>query len=373
VTERVVAVDAMGVTERSKGNPRSLVNLLRELPRARPVLTYVALTDAAGERVLRSAGVETRVYTSHPRTGLAWELGGSAAAARTAEAALLYTMRETTFRGPRSRGVPALILHVHEPPWYRGHGRGSWPRKRLRARAKDVLIARLLRRATSGADAVVASSQATADALWARMRISSDVVHLGVDPVFLGDPGVERDPYLLHLSSGDGRENTRRVIEAWGRAKPPGFRLVVVGVPSQLQSSVEAMAASAGTEGAVEVLGWVNDERLASLYRAAWALIGPSRYEGFGLEGLEALAEGTPAIVGDVAASREVLGDAALFVDPTDVGSLVRAIRLIIEDQELWQRLHLAGPNRAAGYRWERTASSLAELFDRVLRERGRP
>jgi alpha-1,3-rhamnosyl/mannosyltransferase len=359
----------MGVTARSKGNPRGLVNLLRELPLVSPEFDFVALVNSEGEATLRKAGVDAPVHLSRPRTGLAWELGGSASAARAAGASLLYTMRDITFAGFRRSG-PAIVLHLHEPPWSRRELARSWPRPSARARTKDALIERLMAPAACRADAVVASSQATADALSERMRFTSQVIHLGIDPVFLGPADGERERFLLHLCSGDGRENTPRVLEAWSRSSIAGFRLVVAGVPARLRPSLLSMAERLGADETVEVRPWLTDQELASLYGRAWGFLGPSLYEGFGLEALEAIARGTPAIAGDIRASREVLGDAAIFVDPHDIASLKDGIMKIVEDRPLWSRLHQAGPERAAGFRWDRTAAALAQTFRQVLQAR---
>jgi glycosyltransferase involved in cell wall biosynthesis len=368
-----IAVDAMGVTARSKGVPRTLLNLLREMPLAEPRHNYVALVNGEGERTLRETGVDIDVRVHRPPTGLLWELGGSARAARASGARVLYTMREVTFRGrgmipfASDRAFPFLVLHLHEPPWYRRDFRGEWPPVSGRAKAKDDVLARLIGPALRRAECVITSSAATREALAARFRIRPEVVHLGVDPAFLVGAGtVGRERFVLHLASGDPRENTPRVLEAWGRAGPPGFGLVVAGVPPSLQSHIQDSALHYGADGTVEVLGWVTDSHLARLYRRAWALLTPSLYEGFGLEGLEALALGTPVVAGDGAASREVLGEAALFADARSVGSIERAIREVTCDRALRKRLQRAGPERAAGFQWSATASRLAGVFARV-------
>ncbi len=363
-----VAVDAMGVTARSKGVPRALINLLRELPRAEPRMRYVALANPEGERTLRGAGVRIDVDVHRPVTGVIWEMGGCAAAARAAGAELLYTMREVTFRRPGDRTPSRLVFHVHEPPWYRNEIRRAWPRRPRRAAAKDMLLTRLVGPALRRADAVVASTAATARALEARLGLHPDVVHLGVDPVFLRKGQREaREPFLLHLASGDPRENTLRLLRAWGSARPAGFRLVVAGVSGAFLVALRSLARSDAPSDAVEIRGWVSDEELASLYARAWAFLAPSLYEGFGLDALEALALGTPVVAGDVPASREVLGTAALFVNPESVLAIEEGIRTITSDEREWRRLHRSGPVRAAGFRWERAASQLARLFANVL------
>ena len=120
----------------------------------------------------------------------------------------------------------------------------------------------------------------------------------------------------------------------------------------------------------VEIRGWVTDEELASLYRRARILLAPTLYEGFGIDGLEAFASGTPVIAGDVPASREVLGEAAWFVDPRDTADIARALAALMNDVDEWERRSRAARERSEGFTWERTASGVASVLSGVLGKR---
>jgi glycosyltransferase involved in cell wall biosynthesis len=106
----------------------------------------------------------------------------------------------------------------------------------------------------------------------------------------------------------------------------------------------------------VELRGWLAPEELDRLYAESTALVFPTLFEGFGLPPLEAMARGCPVIVSDLPVMREVAGDAARYVDPTDAASIARAIDAVCADANLRTRMSAAGLARAAAFSWERTA-----------------
>jgi glycosyltransferase involved in cell wall biosynthesis len=110
-----------------------------------------------------------------------------------------------------------------------------------------------------------------------------------------------------------------------------------------------------------DVRGYVPKTELAQLYRGAAVLVLPSRYEGFGLPVVEAMASGTPVVAAPDEALREVAGDAAVFAEPADLG---RAVRAAIDDRE---RLVAAGLERARLFTWEETARRTLEVYRELL------
>jgi glycosyltransferase involved in cell wall biosynthesis len=173
----------------------------------------------------------------------------------------------------------------------------------------------------------------------------------GVDPVF--SPGEARgDSYLLLVGAVQRRKNPLAAAEA---AAELGMRLVVVG-PSRDAGLVHALE-----RRGVDVRGYVTKEELADLYRGAAALVLPSRYEGFGLPVIEAMASGTPVVAAPDAALREIAGEAAVFAEPADLAAGVR--RALAERDELVA----AGLRRAAQFSWDETARRTIAVYREVL------
>jgi glycosyltransferase involved in cell wall biosynthesis len=196
------------------------------------------------------------------------------------------------------------------------------------------------------------------------------VTHEGVAPAFfgatpLGDLALEgfgiRRPFALAVGTLEPRKNLARLLEAWQQARPPGWQLVIAGP----RGWGPALPATPG----VKLLGWLGDDTLPGLFSAAGLFCYPSLYEGFGLPPLEAMATGTPALVGRYSAAPEVLGEAALMVDPADADAIADGLRRLADDDALRQRLAAAGRVRAAAFTWERTARATLDAYRAALED----
>jgi alpha-1,3-rhamnosyl/mannosyltransferase len=111
---------------------------------------------------------------------------------------------------------------------------------------------------------------------------------------------------------------------------------------------------------------------LAQLYRGADAFLFPSTYEGFGLPVLEAMASGTPVIASRASSIPEVAGDAALLVDPYDVPQWTHALKQVLQDERLHERLAARGLRRAEQFTWEATARQTLAVYREVAQARPR-
>jgi glycosyltransferase involved in cell wall biosynthesis len=173
----------------------------------------------------------------------------------------------------------------------------------------------------------------------------------------LGEPGGSpgSNGYALFVGAIEPRKNPLAAAEA---ARQAGLRLVVAGPTRD-----ERLAGELARAGA-ELRGYVEQPELAELYRGAACLVHPSRYEGFGLTVVEAMASGTPVVATPDAAVREVAGDAAVFAGP---GELADGIRRAVAERE---RLSAAGLERARQFTWEETARRTVAVYRELLAPR---
>jgi alpha-1,3-rhamnosyl/mannosyltransferase len=177
------------------------------------------------------------------------------------------------------------------------------------------------------------------------------VIPHGVDPAFAPDDGAA-EGYVLFVGAVQRRKNPRAALEAAQDAQLP---LVVVGPERE-----PALAGELRGEGA-DVRGYVGKDELARLYRGALCLVIPSRYEGFGLPVLEAMASGTPVVAARDPAVAEVAGDAAVYADEDDLpGAILHAL-------ERREELRAAGLARAAQFSWAETARRTVDVYRELL------
>jgi glycosyltransferase involved in cell wall biosynthesis len=188
-------------------------------------------------------------------------------------------------------------------------------------------------------------------------------VSCGVDSAYCpeGDSYGLPFPYLLCVSNRKRHKNEFRVVEAYAKAGlGTEVRLVFAGNPTnKLMDCIERHRVTPF----VHFTGRVPEEKLPLLYRGAEALVFPSLYEGFGLPVLEAMACGVPVVTSNSTALPEVAGDAALLVEPTSVKEISEAVKRIVSDTSLRQRLRAGGLKRSAQFSWKNTAAEVRELL----------
>jgi glycosyltransferase involved in cell wall biosynthesis len=183
------------------------------------------------------------------------------------------------------------------------------------------------------------------------------------DPARLAAAHV-REPFVLSVAASYPHKNLERLVEAFSaiaRGTPTG--LVIVGLRGRAEPNLARMLAG---QSRIQVLGWVDDALLASLYRRALLLAFPSLYEGFGLPILEAMALGTPVLTSDRGAMAEVAGEAALLVDPRRVDSIAAGLEALIDDDARRAEFQALGFQRASQFSWTRTAQLTRELYSAV-------
>jgi glycosyltransferase involved in cell wall biosynthesis len=199
-----------------------------------------------------------------------------------------------------------------------------------------------------------------------------------------GSFGLEAGRYWLFFGAIEPKKNVGRMIQAFLASGAEG-PLVIVGKKAwksegELKLLFDDHVRFLVQEGQeirrrhkVMLLDYAPFRLLVSLIRGARAVLFPSLYEGFGLPALEAMLLGTPVVTSNTSSMPEVVGDAAISVDPYDVSALVRAIQAVDGDAELRARLAAAGPRRAAQFSPERYAARLEALYGRLGLRAERP
>lgn len=188
-------------------------------------------------------------------------------------------------------------------------------------------------------------------------------IHLGVDMPKLQSPRLPASreaPYVLFVGTAERRKGIDTLVDAMARVQrdDPQLRLVVAGAPGDGLTQEQGIA--------VNTLGFIDDERLGTLYRGADVFAFPSRYEGFGLPLLEAMAYGVPVITTCVSALPEVGGDAVLYVPIDDDVALAEAIVRVRSDPALAESLRTRGRARAASMSWTKTAAATLDVLERA-------
>ena len=251
-------------------------------------------------------------------------------------------------------------------------------------RAYTALVATAARSAAL----VLTDSQASRRDILAHLDLPPErvwVVYLAADRRFRPDPEPNDaavraryglpERYVLYLGGFDIRKNVATALATYRWAGPvvgEECPLVVAGrLPERdtpFAPDPRRQARSLGLRPEwVRFIGWVAEEDKPALYRGAVAFLFPSRYEGFGLPPLEAMACGTPVVGSDAASLPEVVGDAGVLVDPDDAEGMAGALIQLVEDSAFHAELRRRALAQAARFSWERTARDTLRAYRETL------
>jgi glycosyltransferase involved in cell wall biosynthesis len=329
----VILIDADVLGRNRTGDETYVRELLRALPEVAGDLRFAALTrdpallpDGIEPIVLRARTQELRMAIGVPRL-----------LARM-RPRLAHFVHSLPLRCP----VPA-VLTVQDLSWERDPSVFGW---------WDLATFKIfVRSSVKRARHVLAISERTKRDLVELYRTPPakiTVTPLAPDPEFT--PSAAHDSFLLFVSAVEPRKRPLAAIDA---ANAVGRKLVVVGPPKD-----EELVAELRRRGA-DVRGYVPKDELVRLYQSAAALLFPSRYEGFGLPVVEAMACGTPVVAAPEPALEEVAGDAAVFAD-----DLADGVRRALAERD---RLAAAGLERAKAFSWRETARLTADVYRRIV------
>jgi glycosyltransferase involved in cell wall biosynthesis len=249
---------------------------------------------------------------------------------------------------PQRHGVRTTTVHdlipLHFPEWV---GR--------RTRALHVPK---YRHAAETCDVIFTNSQFTADDVATTLGVSRDrlvVAYPGIHPRFTPDGAAANlgGPYVFTAATIEPRKNLETLLQAFAlvRRRRPDLQLIVAG----------SGELSAG-EG-VKALGYVGDEEMPPLYRGADAFVFPSRFEGFGIPVVEAMASGTPAVVSSHPSMDEASGDVAVRVDPSEPEGIAAGIERAVEERET---LRQRGFEHASAFTWRACGEAILRGYEQA-------
>lgn len=248
-------------------------------------------------------------------------------------------------------------------------------------------------RAIKNARHIIAISQHTADDVHRVLGIPREkisVTYLGVDPSFFErDPGGQirvraqynipaHAPYVLYVGGIDQRKNItglvasfKRVVDAQKEKNAPLPLLVLAGRIKQDRQypKLRKLLHEAQVTALTIETDFISDEDLRLLYQGASVFFFPSLYEGFGLPPLEAMASGAPVVSSNTSCMPEILGDAALLVDPNDYDACAKAILSVLQSPELARKLGELGVTQAKKFSWEQTGNRTLEIYRALQNE----
>ncbi|MGK7895014.1 MAG: glycosyltransferase family 4 protein, partial [Xenococcus sp. (in: cyanobacteria)] len=177
-------------------------------------------------------------------------------------------------------------------------------------------------------------------------------------------------PYLLFVSTLEPRKNITNLISAFNFLKQQhkiDHYLVLIGQKGWQYKSIFMSIENSPWKSYIHHLNYLTDELVALFYSKADVFVYPSYYEGFGLPVLEAMTLGAPVVTSNTSSLPEVVGDAALLIDPNDPIQLAEAILKVIRDSQLRQELIAKGKERTKLFSWERTARETLQAYRTII------
>ena len=181
-------------------------------------------------------------------------------------------------------------------------------------------------------------------------------------------------PFLLYAGRISPHKNVVRMIEAFSALKTelekdevfPDLKLIIIGDDLSGNPDLRRTVIRSGVQNDVRFLGFVPIEVLRTFYDQAKIFVFPSLYEGFGLPPLEAMAHGTPVVTSNVSSLPEVVGNAAVLVNPENVFEIMRALHRVLVDQPLRERMKERSYQQAAKFSWENSVHRILDVYHQV-------
>ena len=288
------------------------------------------------------------------------------------------TLAHVPYWGPPLHAPLPLVVTVHDVITLR--------QREYRRRVGPRLYNALVSAGAREADCIITDSRFSRREIVEHLRISEDhvrAIHLAPAPQYsaednlLVDMAVQQkyhlpDFYVLYLGGYAIHKNVTTLLQAYtfvAKAMGEEYPLVLAGekpAPSPRFPDYDRFIRRAHLQNHVRWIGYVEEEDKPALYRGAMCFVFPSRYEGFGLPPLEAMACGTPVVTTNAASLPEVVGEAAFAVEPDDERQMGGAIISLLIQEQFAQEMRQKGLEQASAFSWEQTATETLLVYDEV-------
>lgn len=248
----------------------------------------------------------------------------------------------------------------------------------------------LTRRVLKHAARIFAVSKFTKSEIEKLFGIDSEkiqVVYNAIDQRFLTGHASDADrqflaaryqvtyPFLLYAGRISPHKNLVRIIEAFSALKAelvkqelcPDLKLIIIGDELSKHPDLRRTVVRGGVQNDVRFMGFVPIEVLRIFYDLAKVFVFPSLYEGFGLPPLEAMAHGTPVLTSNTSSIPEVVGNAAVIVNPENVFEMMRALERVLLDQVLREKMRQRGYEQVKKFSWKQSAAALLEAYQQIV------
>lgn len=365
-----LAIDATPLLGPRTGIGTFVENLLKHLDPAAVDITAFSVTwrgrNQLHEAVPDGVRVVAKPLPARPLRALWSRLGGPPIEWFVGEADVVHG---PNFVVPPARRAAAVVSVADLTPVH-------WPELCI---APVRRYPRLIQQAIDRGAVVHAISDFVADEIREHFEVDPDrvsTVHLGVAPP--SAEGGERPPtdrpYVVSTGTIEPRKNLPVLVAAFDQiAGDVDLDLVVAGPDGWGVDELDAAIASSRNRSRIHRLPWLEERSRQRLVAEAAVLAYPSRYEGFGLPPLEAMAVGTPVVAARAGAVPEIVGDAAVLVAPGDVAALAAALLGVLHDDSRRAELVAAGRRRVEEFGWDRCAAGLTAVYRRAAGERASP
>lgn len=272
-----------------------------------------------------------------------------------------------------------FVITIHDLTLLRFKNIRNSISSKLFYRVKDQLMRTVLSQGTKKAKAIIVPTEFVKEDVAKTYRVRRNkivVTHEAVDKEF-AKPRINLEkhnitkPFLLYVGNAYPHKNIERLILAFGKLITQyllDYQLVIAGKKDSFHQNLEEVIKEVGLEDRVVFTGFVSDQELAGLYKNAKLYVFPSLSEGFGLPPLEAMAHKLPVASSDATCLPEILGDAAIYFNPKNIGNMAKVISNVLHDEKKQEELVKLGLRQVKKYSWRTTAKQTLEVYEKALR-----